>query len=953
MFALVRFDNCAHYVLPSKRVKIIQGKNCVAKHRNGAKYNGYVMEYSDSKEDLMKMQKKLSKQKDVINDGDSTFNTMTEHDNFLQNKVGFSTPINSSTASMSDLEISNISSKNQSIVPSTILESSDPPSGYTEQFNSLESNWPGTSDEHNSHNIQLPATYELSQSLSQISSGAQSNLENTTNNSHTDNIIECTEDNSNSTQSKNVNETSNMSENVDDPNYDPSESIQNVTIENTAVFEKSSIKENSLLFDNGNPVDVRELTVPESHAQKSSKRYMCPFCKTLQTKFQRHLVNKHENEKDVKEFMAYKPSHPNRRSIIAKLRKEGNFLHNTKPEFNTGILIVTRQRQKKSKNTVEDYVCCNGCKGFYARSTIRIHYKKCNKSYTKNARNILSSGRRLSGYIHMCACTILRRNIFPVLRDDDVSRCIRYDELIIQFGNKLCDKYTLNHQHDMIRAQLRLLGRFKIEIMKQNKQIHEFKDVFKPQNFDDAINTLRKIANWDDKIMWFRTPAVAQNLIGLMKKCARKLRTECIKIQDYEKKKSVEDFLLLWEEEVPTLISKKALEDQVTQKRQKKVVLPSKQDIKLLYDYLKKECCTCLEILGEEFNKDAWMLLTQCTLIFIQIFNRQRAGEIERLTLTNYENKEELDENIDPDLYKQFSNSTKEFAKQFVRLVLRGKLGRTVSVLLNPFVVECIETIIKFRKQAGVKSDNEYIFSDPHANKLSKKYLRACPLMRRFANECGALIPSALRGTTLRKHIATYTSMLNIEEHQVDRLANFMGHHKDIHKNIYRVPVSVAEITDVSRLLMAAVGDDQKDDDEGCSDDNENSDSSNDEDEPTIPSRIARNNTIMDASNESCEGSGNISTTQFEESSTSYEHQNASHKKRKRSMWSAAEKNAIMKYFGNLGDLEKLPSLKKCKEVIAKNDVLKERTPAQLKTWIDNQRRAKIRQNRYKKSKQI
>ncbi|XP_077273299.1 uncharacterized protein LOC143903528 [Temnothorax americanus] len=118
--------------------------------------------------------------------------------------------------------------------------------------------------------------------------------------------------------------------------------------------------------------------------------------------------------------------------------------------------------------------------------------------------------------------------------------------------------------------------------------------------------------------------------------------------------------------------------------------------------------------------------------------------------------------------------------------------------------------------------------------------------MRRFANECGALIPCALRGTTLRKHIATYTSMLNIEECQVDRLANFMGHHKDIHKNIYRVPVPVAEMTDVSRLLMAAIGDDDEENDKEYSDNHENSDSSDEENDDVTPAMIERTNTIMD-----------------------------------------------------------------------------------------------------------
>lgn len=296
----------------------------------------------------------------------------------------------------------------------------------------------------------------------------------------------------------------------------------------------------------------------------------------------------------------------------------------------------------------------------------------------------------------------------------------------------------------------------------------------------------------------------------------------------------------------------------------------------MLYDYLKKECNTCLEILDNEFNLNAWTLLTQCTLIFIQIFNRRRAGEIERLKLINYQNKEVLDENVDQELYKRLSDSTKEFAKQFVRLTLRGKLGRTVSVLLNPFVVQCIETILKFRKHAGVSSDNEYIFSVPHTNRLSKKYLRACPLMRRFANECGALIPSTLRGTTLRKHIATYTSMLNIEECQIDRLANFMGHHKDIHKNIYRVPVPVAEMTDVSRLLMAAIGHDDKEDDEENSDDNENSDSSDEENEHVMPAMIERTNTIMDNTDHtSTFDSENTSASLSTNTSTSSKHRNS------------------------------------------------------------------------------
>ncbi|KAI8114692.1 hypothetical protein CVS40_12956 [Lucilia cuprina] len=45
-----------------------------------------------------------------------------------------------------------------------------------------------------------------------------------------------------------------------------------------------------------------------------------------------------------------------------------------------------------------------------------------------------------------------------------------------------------------------------------------------------------------------------------------------------------------------------------------------------------------------------------------------------------------------------------------------------------------------------------------------------------------------------------------------------MGHHKDIHKNVYRVPVPVTEITCVSKLLMSAIGENDDREDENNSD---------------------------------------------------------------------------------------------------------------------------------------
>lgn len=67
--------------------------------------------------------------------------------------------------------------------------------------------------------------------------------------------------------------------------------------------------------------------------------------------------------------------------------------------------------------------------------------------------------------------------------------------------------------------------------------------IFQPQNFNTAVNALRIVAKWDTTIMWFKTPAVANALTTLLKKCAATLQAEYIKKQDYKKNRLLMIFL--------------------------------------------------------------------------------------------------------------------------------------------------------------------------------------------------------------------------------------------------------------------------------------------------------------------------------------------------------------------------------------------------------------------------
>lgn len=58
--------------------------------------------------------------------------------------------------------------------------------------------------------------------------------------------------------------------------------------------------------------------------------------------------------------------------------------------------------------------------------------------------------------------------------------------------------------------------------------------------------------------------------------------------------------------------------------------------------------------------------------------------------------------------------------------------------------------------------------------------------MRKYSVECGAKKPFTLRGTKLRKQVATACTNLNLSETDIVSLAEFIGHDSKIHKGIYR-----------------------------------------------------------------------------------------------------------------------------------------------------------------------
>lgn len=477
-----------------------------------------------------------------------------------------------------------------------------------------------------------------------------------------------------------------------------------------------------------------------------------------------------------------------------KIKGAGDLEYNRTLATSEEEMIVGRRTAEKGKP--DNRVPCPFCKRLFVKKGLYRHRLVCSTT-TDNIGNLVVMSKRIITATHSIANNIMKNSILPVLKDDEISKIIKRDTLIILFGNKLTRKYGESHLGYHIRQQLRQVAKFFLCCKRLDSSIRNFADIYDPLKFDLVLNGAQAAAGFSEKDNKFRAPTLAANLGTLIKKCGYILLTHYIKTQNVEGRKKVKDFLHILCDEYSSSISRSAIEYRNTVQRNKRMSLPSNEDIHLLYEYLRNRREKYYKLLKRSFNKKAWTELAKVLLISIQIFNRRRAGETERLLISDYRKAEKISENSP--VYNTLEKTEQLLANNFVRVVIRGKLGRSVPLLITKDIAKIIDLLLDYRNAAGVPIANPYVFG--YDTKM--KYLRACALLRTISENCGASNPKLLRGTQLRKHIATVVQTLNLKNCDITQLANFMGHDEKIHKQHYRLPTTAIQTGQLSKIFLA------------------------------------------------------------------------------------------------------------------------------------------------------
>ncbi|KAL3882846.1 hypothetical protein ACJMK2_029150 [Sinanodonta woodiana] len=522
--------------------------------------------------------------------------------------------------------------------------------------------------------------------------------------------------------------------------------------------------------------------------ENGTKKAYCLYCEKGHSKLTRHLTTMHINESEVAIYLG-ETDGTKKIAMLSKLRNLGNHVHNCAVlrRGEGSILVSYRLSTHASANS---YTPCEYCYGYYAKYELWRH--KCPlkpESSTKGKvrQRVLSKSRMMLPTPPEANEALAE--VLSTMRNDDVSRVCKSDTLILQLARK--ETFRLGHEkdaHNYIRSKMRELGRLLICLRTRTGICNSsLKDFIEPTKFNDVVEAAREVSQFNEVTHEYTTPSLALKLGHTLKICAKIVKGNALQCGDVVTTTRVVAFSTLcqlkWTDEVST----HALRTLQLKKRNSAMILPLANDVKILTTHLHDQTLIRRNILEDETasteeKKAAWSTLNEITLARIILFNRRRQGEVSRIEVSQYGKRHSAAQG---EIREMLSTIEQGLCKLFKRLEIKGKKGSTVPVLLTTEVQESLDLLIRNRAIAGAELKNVYLFA--RSNYGSMGHIRVSDCLRQFS-----LHPEHIRSTKLRKHIATVSQLLSLQEQEMDLLAQFMGH-----------DIRILQVAKLSKLFLA------------------------------------------------------------------------------------------------------------------------------------------------------
>ncbi|XP_021345084.1 uncharacterized protein LOC110445054, partial [Mizuhopecten yessoensis] len=167
--------------------------------------------------------------------------------------------------------------------------------------------------------------------------------------------------------------------------------------------------------------------------------------------------------------------------------------------------------------------------------------------------------------------------------------------------------------------------------------------------------------------------------------------------------------------------------------------------------------------------------------------------------LTAYEKRKTGLDEVAVELTGNLTNFEKQLVEDQDVIEIRGKCGKFVPVI----VPKHARRILKFltsndvRRSAGVTERNPYVFASNREG-----IIRGYDAVRSVTGAAGLEHPERIRGTNMRRLMATLCQAIDITPQQQQWIVDHLGHTLDVHKIHYKCTSDMIERVDIAKLLL-------------------------------------------------------------------------------------------------------------------------------------------------------
>ena len=544
------------------------------------------------------------------------------------------------------------------------------------------------------------------------------------------------------------------------------------------------------------------VTIPAAEKKANGKRmynkkHYCVFCDLPFSKMARHLENKHSKERDVAYALSFTKGSRERRAQLELLRNRGNLAQNARVlESGTGTLVARKQPTDAAK--ASDYMHCVYCQGCFAKTALWRHFENCALKPAGQSKPGRSRVQKLCAFAIPPPRWVADKvwDLVGAMNQDDIAGIVKTDKTIMKFAEYMYNKHgSERDKHEYIRTKLRELGRL-VLYGSDVTPLKNLAEYLLPKNFDYTVKAAKHTAVTHTK-NGKEAVSLPIKLGHSLHRCSLLQESDALMEWDKEAAEAAMHFGKIYSARWNERVSGECLKKLNEARWNTELLLPLTEDVKKLHDYLEEKQQHYLEDLKNAVCSDNWKKLSKVTQTLILLFNRRRQGEVSKMPLTAFLSRVQSAEH--EDVNYALSALEIELCRYFCRLEIRGKGGRKVPILLTPSMVASLELLCERRNECNVLPDNLYLFAVPN----TMGFYRASDLLLEFVELCELKNPKAMKGTQLRKQLATLSTVLNLKATELDQLADFMGHNIRVHAKFYRLPENTLQLAKISKVLMA------------------------------------------------------------------------------------------------------------------------------------------------------